>query len=116
MCVFYYHIIKKNIIQNKRLGDQSGSSGGFVSEVRCQLSGSSVISSKSVDSGLNQNKSVLGVLVLAVSLQMLSDLDGLLDKHVKILWDFWGKSSSLKDSKDLDSGDGRDGGNTVGIS
>lgn len=49
-----------------------------------------------MDSGLDQDQSELGVLVLAVALQVLSDGDGLLDKHVKILRDGWGKTYSKK--------------------
>jgi len=40
-----------------------------------------------VDTALNQNQSELGVLIPSVSLQMLSDLNSLLDQHVKILRD-----------------------------
>lgn len=40
---------------------------------------------------LNENQTELGVLVLAVGLKVLADSDGLLDQHVKILWDLGGK-------------------------
>ena len=35
-----------------------------------------------MDTGLDENETELGVLVLAVALKMLADLDGLLDEHV----------------------------------
>ena len=47
----------------------------------------SEVSRESVDSGFDQNKSELSVSVLAVSLKMLSDRDGLLDQVVKIFGD-----------------------------
>lgn len=45
-----------------------------------------------MDSGFDENQSELGVLVLSVSLEVLTDLDGLLDQVVKILWDIWGET------------------------
>lgn len=63
-----------------------------------------------MDTGLDENQAELGVLVLAVALEVLADSDGLehrwlalrsrlvhakfdktylLDQHVKVLWDFW---------------------------
>jgi hypothetical protein len=68
-----------------------------------------------VDSGFDQNQTELGVLILAVAIQMLTDLDSLLDKHVQILWDLGGKSIGLKDADNLLSSDRLDLGNTIGI-
>lgn len=68
-----------------------------------------------MDSGFDKNKTELGVLVLSVSLQVLSDRNGLLDKHVKILRDLRGKAVGLEKTNDLLSGDGLDLGDTVGI-
>ena len=42
-----------------------------------------------MDSGLDKNQTELGVLVLAVSLQMLSDSDSLFNKMIKVFRDFW---------------------------
>jgi hypothetical protein len=47
---------------------------------------------------------------------MLSDLDGLLDKHVKILRDLGGKTIGLEHTDDLLSSYRLDLGDTVGIS
>ena len=61
----------------------------------------SVISGKSVDSRFDEDKSELSVSVGSILLNMLSDIDGLLDKMVKIFWDGGGDSSNLEDSEDL---------------
>jgi hypothetical protein len=89
--------------------------GRFVSPVSRELSGGSVVSCQSVDSGFDQNKTELGVLVLSVSFQVLSDLNGLLDKHVKILGDLGGKTVGLQETNNLLSGDRLDLGDTIGI-
>jgi len=68
-----------------------------------------------VNTRLNKNQAKLGILVLSVSLQMLSDLNGLLDEHVKILWDIRGQAVGLEDSNNFLSSDGTDGGDTVGV-
>ena len=90
-------------------------SGGFVSPVSRKLSCGSVVSCQSVDSRFDQNKTELGVLILSVFLQMLTDLDSLLDKHVKILGDLRGKTVGLEKTNNLLSGDGLDLGDTVGV-
>jgi len=68
-----------------------------------------------VDSGFDQNKTELGVLVLSVLFQMLTDLDSFLDKHVKILRNLRGKTVGLKKTDNLLSGDGLDLGDTIGV-
>lgn len=69
-----------------------------------------------MNSALDENKSKLGVLVLAVSLQMLSDGDRLLNQVVEILRESRGKSSLLEDAEDLVAGDPADLGDAVPIS
>ncbi len=100
---------------SRNLSDHGTGGGGFVSPVSGKLSGGSVVSRQSVDTRFDKNKTELGVLVLSVALQMLSDLDGLLDKHIKILRDLRGKSIGLQDSNNLLSSDGLDLGDSVGI-
>jgi hypothetical protein len=68
-----------------------------------------------VDTTLDEDKTELGVLVLTVSLKMLTNLNSLLDKHVKILGDLGGKSVSLEDTNNLLSSNGMNRGDTVGI-
>ncbi len=50
--------------------------------------GSPVVAGQSVDSRLDQNQPVLGVLVLSALLQMSADVDGLLDEAVDVFGDF----------------------------
>jgi hypothetical protein len=61
-----------------------------------ELLGALVVSGKSVDSALYQIKTELGVLVLAVSLQMLSHSDSLLDQVIQILRNFGAKTWLVK--------------------
>mmetsp|Transcript_7818 Transcript_7818/g.14496 ORF Transcript_7818/g.14496 Transcript_7818/m.14496 type:complete len:208 (+) Transcript_7818:383-1006(+) len=91
-------------------------SGGLVLPVGGELSGGSVVSCQSVDSRFNENQTKLGVLVLTVAFQMLTNLDGLFDEHVQVLWDFGGKSVGLEDTDDLLSRDGLDLCDSVRIS
>lgn len=65
-----------------------------------------VVSRKSVNTALNQDQSELGVLVLAVLLQVATDIDGLLDEVVQVLGDFRGHSHHLQYTQDLGSSDG----------
>jgi len=54
-----------------------------------------------VNSGLDENETELGVLVLSVALKMLANSDGLLDQHVEVLRDLWGEAIGLEDSQNL---------------
>jgi hypothetical protein len=97
-------------MQNLNLGDKGGSGSGLVLECRGELLLLDVVSGQSVDSGLDENHSAgssvrhfmfvqediqLGVLVGSVSLEVLSDRDGLLDEVVKVLGDGWGETYGL---------------------
>ena len=68
-----------------------------------------------MDTGLDEDKSVLAVNVLAGSLKMLANGDGLLDEMVQILWELWSHSLGLEDAEDLVSGKTADLSNSVGI-
>lgn len=68
-----------------------------------------------MDTGLNKNEAVLGVLVLAVTFQVLAHGDGLLDQVVKIFRDLGSHTVSLKDTDNLVASDSLDLGNTMGI-
>ncbi len=74
------------------LCDNGGSRGGLVLPVSGQLLILAVVSGESVDLAFIKNQSKLRVLVLFVALQVLADGNRLLDKHIKILGDFGGKS------------------------
>ena len=47
---------------------------------------------------------------------MLSDIDSLLDKMVKVFWDLWSEASLLQDSEDFASGNALHLRNSVAIS
>jgi hypothetical protein len=97
------------------LCNHGGGSGRLVLPVGRKLTGGPVVPRKAVDTRLNENKTELGVLVLTVLLQMLTDLDGLLDKHVQILGDFGSKAVGLEDADNLLSSDGAHLGDTVRV-
>lgn len=69
-----------------------------------------------MDTGFDENQTELGVLVLAVTLKVLADSDGLLDQHVKVLWNLRGEAVGLEDSKNLVTSNNLDLSNTVRIS
>ena len=69
-----------------------------------------------MDSGFDQNESEFTIDISSEFLDMLSDVDGFLDKMVKIFWDGGGGSSNLQDSEDLRSSDTFDLWDTVLIS
>ena len=68
-----------------------------------------------MDSGLDENESELGVLVLSVLLEVLPDIDGLLDEEVQVLWDLRGESVSLENSQNLAAGHASDLRDPVGV-
>lgn len=69
-----------------------------------------------MDSGFDQNQSELGVLVLSVSLQVLSDRHSLLDQVVQVFRDLWSQTVGLQDSQDLVTSDNFGLRNSVSIS
>lgn len=82
----------RQIIHLVFLGDQGGGGRRLVLPVWWKDTGGLVVSGETVDTGLDQNESELGVLVLSVSLKVLSDVDSLLDQVVEILWELWGET------------------------
>lgn len=68
-----------------------------------------------MNTALNQDEAVLAVLVLTVTLQVLSDADGLLDQVVEVFGDFWGQAVKAKDADNLVAGDGANLANTIAI-
>jgi len=98
------------------LRDQGAGSSALVSPGWWQDSDGFVVTGQAVDTGLDENETELGVLVLSVALEMLADSNGLLDQHVEILWDFWCEAIGLEDSKNLVTSNHLDLGNTVRIS
>lgn len=61
----------------RRLGHESGGGSGLIAPGGRQDTDGLVVTGQTVDTGLDQNKAELGVLVLAVALEVLADSDGL---------------------------------------
>ena len=70
---------------------------------------------QTVDPGLDENEPELGIPILAVPFEMLSDAHRLLDEVVNVLRDVGGEALALEDSKDLVPGDESHLGDTVAI-
>lgn len=65
-----------------RLCDKGGGSGALVAPGGGQDTDGLVVTVQTVDAGLDQNEAELGVLVLAVTLKVLADSDGLDDSRL----------------------------------
>lgn len=65
-----------------RLCDQGGGGGALVAPGGGQDTDGLVVAGQTVDAGLDQNEAELGVLVLAVALEVLADSDGLVTMYV----------------------------------
>jgi hypothetical protein len=74
------------------LGDQSGGVLGLVSPGGGEGLGDLEVTRETVDTGLNETEAVLGIEVLAVDVQVLTDGHGLLDQVVEILGDGGGET------------------------
>lgn len=79
------------------------------------MTGGLVVTGKTVNTGFDQDQTVLGVLVLAVTFHVLTDGNGLLDKMVQIFRDFRSKTVGLQDTDDLVTSDRLDLGNAMGV-
>jgi hypothetical protein len=106
-----------------RLCDEGGGGGALVPPGRGENTDGLVVAGQTVDAGLDKNQAELGVLVLAVALEVLADGNGLvvvsivrpcgcarpvvcgcthlLDEHVKVLGDLGGEAciESLRQSE-----------------
>ena len=76
----------------KRLSNHSGGRGRVVLPDGGQLTSLLVVTSKAVDTGFDENQTVLGVLVLAIAFKMLANGDGLLDEVVQVFGNFGSKT------------------------
>ena len=97
------------------LSDQSRSGGRLVLPVGGQLAGTLVVAGQAVDARLDENEAELGVLVLAVDLEVLAHVHGLLDQVVQVLRDVWCQTLGLEDAEDLVARQRLDVGNTLGV-
>ena len=69
-----------------------------------------------MDPALNKNESEFGILVFSVSLQVLSDIYCLLDKVVKIFWNFRCQTILFEDSENLIACDSFNLGDSIVVS
>jgi len=106
----------RNLLGAMRLCHHGAGSCTLVLPVWLQNTDGLVVSAETVDSGFDQDEAELGVLVLAVALEVLPDGDGLLDQHVEIFWDFWCKTIRLEDSQNLVTSDDLDLSDTMAVS
>lgn len=77
--------------------------------------GSFVVPSETMDTALDKNEAELGVLILTVPVEMLTNGDGLLNKHVQVLWELRGKTLRLENAQNLVSSHRAHLGNALGI-
>lgn len=69
--------IRQYVLGKTRLCDHGAGGGALVFPVGLENTDGLVVSAETVDSGFDQNEAELGVLVFAVSLEMLADGDSL---------------------------------------
>lgn len=77
------------------LGHEGGGGGGLVAPGRRQDADGLVVAGQAVDTRLDQNQAELGVLVLAVALEVLADGDSL-GKFRLVNYNPTGKISGLQ--------------------
>jgi hypothetical protein len=92
------HPITVRVPTSASLTDQSRGRGGLVLPIGRQVTDSLVVPRQSMNTGLDQNQSKLGITILSVTLKMLSDRHGLFDKLIQVLGDFWGESIGFQDT------------------
>jgi hypothetical protein len=80
-----------------------------------QLTRGLVVTSKTVNTRLDKNQTILGVLVLSVTFQVLTDGDSLLDKMVQVFGNFGSETAGLQDTEDLVTSDGSNLRNTIRV-
>ena len=105
----------KLLVSPTCLSDHRGGSSTLVLPVSRKLTSGTVVPRQPVDTTLDKNQTELGILILTIAFQMLTDGNSLLDKHVEILGDFGGKSVRLEDTHDLLSSDGVDLGDAMRV-
>jgi hypothetical protein len=99
----------------RSLGNDSGSTARLVFPGGRELLVLAIVASETVNARLDENEVELGVLVLAILLEMLAHGDSLLDEMVEILGDFRGETLELENAKDLVASNALDLRNTHGV-
>lgn len=98
-----------------RLGLHGGRRGRVVLPGRGQSTLGLVVTSKAVDTRLDQDETELGVRVLAVLLKVAANVNSLLDEVVQVLRNLRGHADHLQDTQDLLSSDRSDLGDTLRV-
>lgn len=81
--------------------------------VGSELTSLLVVPGETVDTGLDQNKTELGISVLPVTLKVLANSNSLLDQVVKVFGDLRSQTVGFEDTEDLVTSNVLDLGNTV---
>merc|ERR1712078_736789 len=105
----------RTLVSRCCLHNHGGGVGRLVLEVSGEHLGQAVVTRQAVDAGLNENETELGVLVLAVLLEVLAHGNSLLDEAVEVLWEGWGEAPSAENAHDLVTGNHLDLGDAVGV-
>merc|ERR1712097_117214 len=102
-------------LRHTSLDNEGSGVGGFVLEVSREHLSEAVVPCEAVDTRLDENQTELGVLVLAVLLQVLADGHGLLDEAVEVLRELGSQTLGAEDAHDLVAGNHLHLGNAVGV-
>lgn len=78
--------------EENHLSNEGGGGSGLVTPGGGQDTDGLVVTRQTVDTGLDENETELGVLVLAVALKVLADGNSLLDEVVQILGELGGEA------------------------
>lgn len=83
--------------------------------VGCNALSSFVIPCQTMDSTFNENQTEFGILILPVAIEMFTNRDGFLDKHVKVFGKLWSQTFRLENTQNLASGDILDLSDSLGV-
>lgn len=99
----------------KHLSNKRRRRRGIILERRRDLLLGLIVAGETMDPGLDEDKTELGVLVFPVGLEVLADGNRLFDEVPEVLRDGWAKSVGFEDTKDLVAGDEADLGDAVRV-
>lgn len=108
-------IITRQRKDGRRLRDQGRGRGGLVLPDSGKLLGTLVVAGQAVDARFNENEAELGVLVLAVALEVLAHGDSLLDEVVQVLRELRRETVLLEEAEDGAAGNRLDLGDAVRV-
>merc|ERR1712138_32744 len=102
-------------LRHTSLDNESSSVGGLVLEVSREHLSEAVVPCEAVDTRLDEDEAELGVLVLAVLLQVLADSHGLLDQAEQVLREGGSQPLGAEDAHNLVAGNHLHLRNAVGV-